>query len=208
MPKNVEHRIAYTSQDGRVSVIHLDQAQRTPAESDAEFLLRMGLPAVPPDATSLALLEGRKVLMRVETPWKALRRPTPVPPPPTAQPEMAVYEPPEPKLEETLLLPEAPMTPIERGQDTYSLQELLANADKPDTPLPPMPAVPGVSQAAYEQQVRYEVALMARNKNLDAMRNMQPEAAARGMTVEALADMIIDERRAEEQRAFQSGDRE
>ncbi len=50
-------RIIYTRPDGGVSVVHPNPAARHVNETDAEFMLRVGLSAIPPDATNIRLLE-------------------------------------------------------------------------------------------------------------------------------------------------------
>ena len=70
--------------------------------------------------------------------------------------------------------PQGPSTP------RASMQDILASAE----------------DAIRREQLRYELALMALNQNVDAMQSMQSEAVSLGLTVEQLARQIVNEREA------------
>ena len=56
--------------------------------------------------------------------------------------------------------------------------------------------------SALDDQIRYELAMQAHNRNIAVMTMFQAEAASRGLTVAALAEQIIAERRVHERRVM------
>ena len=56
--------------------------------------------------------------------------------------------------------------------------------------------------SALDDQIRYELAMQAHNRNIAVMTMFQAEAVSRGLTVAALAEQIIAERRVHERRVM------
>jgi len=56
--------------------------------------------------------------------------------------------------------------------------------------------------SALDDQIRYELAMQARNQNVAVMEMFREEAASLGLTVAALAQRIIDERHVQERRVM------
>lgn len=90
-----------------------------------------------------------------------------------------------------------------------SLQDILARVDElewPDAERRVMAldriksAALNASRITLDQQIRYEVAFQAHNRNVGAMELMQPEAKIRNVTVDELAQHIITDRRTKERR--------
>jgi hypothetical protein len=136
--------------------------------------------------------------------------PTPPPPPPVVV-RPVVVEPPEP-LPIPPIAPLLPMVPT--GE--YSIQELIMRADPRPTAYDQSDsdrreaarrrlkdAVATVSSGP-DDQMRYDLALQAINRNVTAMEMFTAEAAVLGITVAELAERVIGERRARERRMMQA----
>jgi len=106
--------------------------------------------------------------------------------------------------------PQPRLTALERSEQPSPPEA----TPPPPAPVPPFLGHPGASQsmsapkpsmqdilasaekAVRQEQLRWELALMALNHNVDAMQAMQSEAVSLGLTVEQLARQIVDEREA------------
>jgi hypothetical protein len=63
-----------------------------------------------------------------------------------------------------------------------------------------MEAVHKAAKITLGDQMRYELALQAKNENVRAMALLEPEAGIRGLTVAVLAQGIVEDRRTRERR--------
>ena len=144
--------------------------------------------------------------------------PVPDPTPPLPNPTMAASALP---LEPRAPLP--PLPPAPAGE--FSISDLLSRAEPPDketgTPVRyvvperldvdrramaksrVMGAVTRAGQVTTSDQMRYELALQAKNENVRAMALFETEAKVLGITVADLVGRIIEDRRTRERRMMQ-----
>ena len=139
------------------------------------------------------------------------------PAPPAEEPQSAPHAEPEPHAEEEPQFP--PLPPLAREL------EPAAAWHEPDLVPPPPPPVfepPAVvvtdderrrqaiericfaAAQAGDSQIRYEIALQARNGNLPAQEMLAEEASVYGIEVRSLADKIITARAIQEQRVMRA----
>jgi hypothetical protein len=133
----------------------------------------------PAQATIVGSGNGKRSWSVAELLARAGIEETTIPPP---APEPVKVEPPAPEL---------PQAAEWSSDDNRRRHEALARVAA---------AVNEATANSVQQQMRYELALRARNQNMEAMELLQPEAAALGLDVQALVDTIIADRQRREQR--------
>ncbi|MBX9587915.1 MAG: hypothetical protein K2X43_01330 [Hyphomonadaceae bacterium] len=100
--------------------------------------------------------------------------------------------PPLPPPEQSVIPPPLPPVPVEDAlSEAARRRAAKATVRK---------AVANVMKLTSDQQFKYEQALLVRNKNVDAMSDMKMLAAIDGVTVQELADRIINEHEARRRR--------